>query len=103
MKNYPPRFKKDAVALYESRPGATIAGIVADLGISSETLRNRTRAARKGRGESARPDPRSRREDSSGRASLETVEAENTGEAHIPGCRHRHPTAPNRNRTHLTW
>ncbi|MEU4332841.1 transposase, partial [Nonomuraea dietziae] len=54
MKNYPPEFKRDAVALYESRPGATIAGIAADLGISAETLRNWIRAARAERGEPGR-------------------------------------------------
>ncbi|MEU4332035.1 transposase, partial [Nonomuraea dietziae] len=54
MKNYPPEFKRDAVALYGSRPGATIAGIAADLGISAETLRNWIRAARAERGEPGR-------------------------------------------------
>ncbi|MEU7068482.1 IS3 family transposase [Streptomyces sp. NPDC046161] len=45
MKNYPSAFKADAVALYESRPGATIRQIAADLGINPETLRNWIRAA----------------------------------------------------------
>ncbi|WP_420716998.1 transposase [Streptomyces sp. H27-H5] len=45
MKNYPPEFRADAVALYESRPGATIRQIAADLGINPETLRNWIRAA----------------------------------------------------------
>ena len=40
MKHYPPEFKADAVALYRSRPGVTIAQIAADLGVNSETLRN---------------------------------------------------------------
>ncbi|WTD36353.1 transposase [Streptomyces sp. NBC_01579] len=31
MKHYPPEFKADAVALYESRPEATIKRIAADL------------------------------------------------------------------------
>nr|WP_158698044.1 hypothetical protein [Streptomyces sp. PVA_94-07] len=31
MKNYPPQFKADAVALYESRPEATIRSVAADL------------------------------------------------------------------------
>ncbi|WP_406053589.1 IS3 family transposase [Streptomyces sp. NBC_01077] len=44
MKNYPPEFKADAVALYQSRPGATIRQIAADLGINPETLRNWIRA-----------------------------------------------------------
>ncbi|WP_452465278.1 transposase [Nonomuraea recticatena] len=42
----------DTVALYESRPGAAISGIAADLGISSETLRNWIRATRTERDES---------------------------------------------------
>ncbi|WP_330321388.1 IS3 family transposase (plasmid) [Streptomyces clavifer] len=45
MKNYPPQFKADAVALYESRPDATIRSVAADLGINPETLRNWVRAA----------------------------------------------------------
>ena len=39
MKNYPPEFKADAVALYQSRPGSTIKQIAADLGMNPETLR----------------------------------------------------------------
>ncbi|MDP5315350.1 transposase [Streptomyces poriferorum] len=45
MKNYPPEFKADVVALYESRPEATIRSVAADLGINTETLRNWVRAA----------------------------------------------------------
>ncbi len=45
MKHYPPEFKADAVALYESRPGATIKQVAGDLGINAETLRNWLRAA----------------------------------------------------------
>ncbi|MEU1536422.1 transposase [Streptomyces fagopyri] len=45
MKNYPPEFKADAVALYKSRPDATIRSVAADLGINPETLRNWVRAA----------------------------------------------------------
>jgi transposase len=45
MKNYPPEFKADAVALHESRPEATIRSVAADLGINPETLRNWVRAA----------------------------------------------------------
>ncbi|MFG2669171.1 IS3 family transposase, partial [Streptomyces sp. NPDC048387] len=45
MKNYPPEFKADAVALYQSRPGATIRSVAADLGVNPETLRNWVRAA----------------------------------------------------------
>ena len=40
MKHYPPEFKAEAVALYRSRPGATIRSIADDLGINPETLRN---------------------------------------------------------------
>ncbi|MEU2111736.1 transposase [Streptomyces sp. NPDC019507] len=40
MKHYPPEFKADAVALYESRPEATIRSVAADLGVNPETLRN---------------------------------------------------------------
>jgi transposase len=40
MKHYPVQFKADAVALYRSRPGATIAQIADDLGINRETLRS---------------------------------------------------------------
>ncbi|MER5628968.1 transposase [Streptomyces nitrosporeus] len=45
MKNYPPQFKADAVALYESRPEATTRSVAADPGINPETFRNRVRAA----------------------------------------------------------
>ncbi|MFE9420603.1 transposase [Streptomyces griseofuscus] len=45
MKNYPPQFKADAVALYQSRPQATIRQVAADLGITPETLPNLVRAA----------------------------------------------------------
>ena len=39
-KHYPQQFKADAVALYRSRPGATIALIADDLGVNRETLRS---------------------------------------------------------------
>jgi transposase len=39
-KHYPPEFKADAVALYRSRPGATIGQIADDLGVNRETLRS---------------------------------------------------------------
>lgn len=45
MKHYPPEFKADAVALYRSRPGATIKSVATDLGVNTETLRNWIRAA----------------------------------------------------------
>ena len=44
MKHHPPEFKADAVALYRSRPGVTIAHIADELGINRETLRNWIRA-----------------------------------------------------------
>ncbi|MFE6684527.1 transposase, partial [Streptomyces sp. NPDC057729] len=40
MKHCPAEFKADAVALYRSRPGATIKSVAADLGVNTETLRN---------------------------------------------------------------
>ncbi|WP_219729331.1 transposase [Streptomyces noursei] len=45
MKHYPAEFKKDAVELYRSRPGATIKQVAVDLGVNTETLRNWIRAA----------------------------------------------------------
>jgi transposase len=51
MKHYPPEFKADAVALYRSRPGATIAQIADDLGVNRETLRNWIRLDGQRRGE----------------------------------------------------
>ncbi|MVO87813.1 transposase [Streptomyces sp. p1417] len=45
MKNYPPQFKADAVALYRSRPEATIRQVAVDLEINTETLRNWVRDA----------------------------------------------------------
>jgi transposase len=50
MKHYPPEFKADAVALYRSRPGVTIAQIAADLGVNAETLRNWIRIDEQHRG-----------------------------------------------------
>ncbi|MFD7057241.1 transposase [Streptomyces mirabilis] len=44
IKNYPPQFKADAVALYRSRPEATIRQVTADVGINPETLRKWVRA-----------------------------------------------------------
>ncbi|MFI0914459.1 IS3 family transposase [Streptomyces abikoensis] len=44
MKHYPAEFKADAVALYRSRPGATIKSVAEDLGVNTETLRNWIRA-----------------------------------------------------------
>ncbi|MFB6395927.1 IS3 family transposase [Polymorphospora lycopeni] len=44
MKHYPAQFKADAVALYRSRPGTTIAQVADDLGVNRETLRSWVRA-----------------------------------------------------------
>lgn len=57
MKNYPPQFKADAVALYQSRPEATIRQVAADLGINPETLRNWVRAAGASRPRGRRAEP----------------------------------------------
>ena len=43
-KHYPQQFKADAVGLYRTRPGATIASIADDLGVNRETLRSWVRA-----------------------------------------------------------
>jgi transposase len=40
IKHYPAQFKADAVALYRSRPDATIAQVADDLGVNRETLRS---------------------------------------------------------------
>jgi transposase len=53
MKHYPAQFKADAVALYRSRPGATIAQIADDLGINRETLRSWIRIDDQRRGSTA--------------------------------------------------
>ena len=54
-KHYPDQFKTDAVALYRSRPGATIAQIADDLGVNRETLRSWVRADDQQRGATAGP------------------------------------------------
>jgi transposase len=54
-KHYPQQFKADAVALYRSRPGATIALIADDLGVNRETLRSWVRADDQRRGAGSRP------------------------------------------------
>ncbi|WP_375371987.1 IS3 family transposase [Salinispora sp. H7-4] len=55
MKHYPAQFKADAVALYRSRPGATIAQVAGDLGVNRETLRSWVRADDQRRGATAGP------------------------------------------------
>jgi transposase len=57
FKNYSAEFKADAVALYRSRAGATIASIADDLGVNRETFRSWLRADDKRRGRSD-PAPR---------------------------------------------
>jgi transposase len=55
-KHYPAQFKVDAVALYRSRPGTTIAEVADDLGVNRETLRGWVRAGDQRRdGGSGRP------------------------------------------------
>src|SRR5262249_41896020 len=54
-KHYPVQFKADAVALYRSRPGATIAQIADDLGVNRETLRSWVRHDDQRRGVSDAP------------------------------------------------
>ncbi|GID81072.1 transposase [Paractinoplanes deccanensis] len=54
-KHYPPEFKAEAVALYRSRPGTTIASIADDLGVNRETLRSWVRLDDQRRGEIPRP------------------------------------------------
>jgi|SRR3954447_16240701 len=54
-KHYPVEFKADAVALYRSRPGATIASIADDLGVNRETLRSWVRLDDQRRGAGPRP------------------------------------------------
>lgn len=55
-KHYPPEFKAEAVALYRSRPGATIASIADDLGVNRETLRSWVRLDDERRGGGPRPE-----------------------------------------------
>jgi transposase len=38
LKSYSPEFRRQAVDLYKSTPGATLRGISADLGVSRHTL-----------------------------------------------------------------
>ena len=54
-KHYPVQFKADAVALYRSRQGATIASIADDLGVNRETLRSWVRRDDERRGGGPRP------------------------------------------------
>jgi len=54
-KHYPQQFKAEAVALYRTRPGATIASIANDLGVNRETLRSWVRADDQRRGDGPGP------------------------------------------------
>jgi transposase len=74
-KHYPPEFKADAVALYRSRPGATIALIADDLGVNRETLRSWVRADDQRRGGDARATrPATASSESAGSAEQENAE-----------------------------
>ncbi|WP_430625736.1 transposase [Streptomyces sp. NBC_01264] len=53
LKDYSDEFKADAVALYESTPGATYKGIAADLGVNRATLREWVLRDRERRGVTA--------------------------------------------------
>ncbi|WP_405493042.1 IS3 family transposase [Streptomyces sp. NBC_00096] len=53
LKDYSDEFKADAVALYESTPGATYKGIAADLGVNRATLREWVLRDRERRGGTA--------------------------------------------------
>lgn len=53
MKDYSDEFKADAVALYESTPGATYKSIAADLGVNRATLREWVLRDRERRGVTA--------------------------------------------------
>ena len=53
MKDYSDEFKADAVALYESTPGATYKSIAADLGVNRATLREWVLRDRESRGVTA--------------------------------------------------
>jgi transposase len=44
MRQFPPEFRAEAVALFRSRPGVTIKSVADDLGINHETLRTWIRA-----------------------------------------------------------
>ncbi|WP_207230138.1 transposase [Krasilnikovia cinnamomea] len=79
-----PSLRAEAVALYRSRPGATIASIADDLGVNRETLRNWVRLDDERRGGGPRP----------GRpvvAAGEAVGAVGAGERRVaaPGSRRR--------------
>jgi transposase len=74
-KHYPVQFKADAVALYRSRPGATIASIADDLGVNRETLRSWVRLDDERRGAAG---PRQARPAVRAGEAPESVEQQNT-------------------------
>jgi transposase len=57
MKQYPPEFRAEAVALFRSRPGVTIKSVADDLGVNHETLRTwiRTDDAQRAEAQAAVP------------------------------------------------
>jgi transposase len=75
-KHYPAQFKADAVALYRSRPGATIAQIADDLGVNRETLRSWVRADDQQRGAPAGPAAAAARPGQQASGSVEEENAE---------------------------
>jgi transposase len=70
MKDYSDEFRADAVALYESTPGATYKGIAADLGVSRGSLREWVLRDRERRGVTAAPAPAGSRSARSGKTPL---------------------------------
>ncbi len=73
-KHYPAQFKADAVALFRSRPGATIAQIADDLGVNRETLRSWVRADDQRRGAAAGPATSAARPQAGGSVEEENAE-----------------------------
>jgi transposase len=75
-KHYPAQFKVDAVALYRSRPGATIAQIADDLGVNRETLRSWVRNDDQRRGAGGPATPATRQMQTQASASAEEENAQ---------------------------
>jgi transposase len=76
-KNYTGEFRRRAVDLYESTPGATLKGIAVDLGISRGALKEWVDKLGSGTTTEARTTPSSRRVESQA-ARVARLEAENT-------------------------
>ncbi len=51
FRNYSDEFRTEAVELYRSRPGVSIAQVAEDLGVDDETMRRWVRADQQRRGE----------------------------------------------------